>query len=124
MRQKDKAEIFRKIPSVDRLLNSPELIQISSEYPRNLVLRAINQVLGEIREGIEKAEFTESPAEFKLETVSNKVTDRLKLLSRPSLRPVINATGVIVHTNLGRSILADRVIERFGPLSGGYSNLE
>jgi L-seryl-tRNA(Ser) seleniumtransferase len=124
VRQKDKAELFRKIPSVDRLLNSPELTEISSEYPRNLVLRAIKQVLGEIRECIEKASITESSAEFKLEAVSNKVTDRLKLLSRPSLRPVINATGIIVHTNLGRSILADSVIERFGPLSGGYSNLE
>lgn len=124
MRRKDKGDIFRKIPSVDRLLNSPELIEISPNYPRNLILRAINQVLGEIRENIERTDVTENPAAIKIEDVSTKVTDRLKLLSRPSLRPVINATGVIVHTNLGRSILADKVIERLGPLSGGYSNLE
>ena len=109
---------------MDRLLNSPELTEISPEQPRNLVLRAINQVLGEIREGIEKADVTEIPAEIKLEEVAGKVIDRLQQLSRPSLRPVINATGIIVHTNLGRSILADRVIERFEALSGGYSNLE
>ena len=124
MRQKDKSEIFRKIPSVDRLLNSPELTEISQEYPRNLILKAINQVLGEIREDIEKADRIEVPANIKIEEVINKVTDRLEMMSRPSLRPVINATGIIVHTNLGRSILADRVIERFRPLSGGYSNLE
>ena len=116
--------MFRKIPSVDRLLNSPELIEISSKYPRNLILRAINQVLGEVRENIEKIDGIESPGELKLEEVSKKVVDRVKLLSRPSLKPLINATGVIVHTNLGRSILADRVLKKFGPLSGGYSNLE
>jgi len=50
--------------------------------------------------------------------------ERLKRMSRPSLRPVINATGVIVHTNLGRSILSERALRKFRPLSGGYSNLE
>jgi L-seryl-tRNA(Ser) seleniumtransferase len=48
----------------------------------------------------------------------------LAVLGRPSFRPLINATGVVIHTNLGRSILAERVIRRFRSLSGGYSNLE
>ena len=121
---KDKGEMFRKIPSVDRLLSSPELTKISSKYPRNLILRAINQVLEEVREDIQKNDVTKSLGELKIGQVSKKVVDRLQLLSRPSLKPVINATGVIVHTNLGRSILADRVIKRFRPLSEGYSNLE
>ena len=116
--------MFRKIPSVDRLLSSPELTKISSKYPRNLILRAINQVLEEVREDIQKNDVTKSLGELKIGQVSKKVVDRLQLLSRPSLKPVINATGVIVHTNLGRSILADRVIKRFRPLSEGYSNLE
>jgi L-seryl-tRNA(Ser) seleniumtransferase len=118
---KEKGEMFRKIPSVDRLLNSPELTKISSKYPRNLILRAINQVLGEVREEIQK---NESPDDLKIGQVPKKIVDRLQMLNRPSLKPVINATGVIVHTNLGRSILADRVIKRFRPLSEGYSNLE
>ena len=121
---KDKGEIFRKIPSVDRLLNGPELTKISSKFPRNLILRAINQILEEVREDIQKNDVIESPGELKIKEVSKKVVDRLQLLSRPSLKPVINATGVIVHTNLGRSLLTDRVIKRFRPLSEGYSNLE
>jgi len=121
---KDKGEMFRKIPSVDRLLSSPELTKISSKYPRNLILRAITQVLEEVREDIQKNDVTKSLGELKIGQVSKKVVDRLQLLSRPSLKPVINATGVIVHTNLGRSIFADRVIKRFRPLSEGYSNLE
>ena len=124
MSLKDKGEIFRKIPSVDRLLNGPELTKISSKFPRNLMLRAINQVLEEVREDIQKNDVIESQGELKIKEVSKKVVDRLQLLSRPSLKPVINATGVIVHTNLGRSLLTDRVIKRFRPLSEGYSNLE
>jgi L-seryl-tRNA(Ser) seleniumtransferase len=116
--------MFRKIPSVDRLLNSPELTKISSKYPRNLILRAINQVLEEARQNIVKNDVVEIQGELKIEEVSKKVADRLQLLSRPSLKPVINATGVIVHTNLGRSLLADKVIKGFRPLSDSYSNLE
>lgn len=124
MLSKDKGELFRKIPSVDRLLNSSELIDISSKYPRNLILRAINQVLGEFRESIEKFDSFDNRAELKLDEVIKKIIGRVKLLSRPSLKSVINATGVIVHTNLGRSILADRVLKKFRPLNEGYSNLE
>jgi len=87
-------------------------------------LRSINLVLGEIRQGIEKEDGQKIPADITIGDIANKVIERLIILNRPSLRPVINATGIIVHTNLGRSILADRVIERFEPLSGGYSNLE
>jgi len=52
------------------------------------------------------------------------VTEQLVILNQPSLKPLINATGVVVHTNLGRSILPERVLAKFKPLAGGYSNLE
>jgi len=120
----DKKEMFKKIPSVDRLLNSPDLVGIISAYPRNLILKAINEVLKEIREDIEKREGQDVLPGLNFDRISKKVVEKLKLLSRSSLRPVINATGVIVHTNLGRSILAEKVLEKFRPLSGGYSNLE
>ena len=59
-----------------------------------------------------------------LERVSHLVTEKLVLLDQPSLKPLINATGVVVHTNLGRSILAERALAKFKPLAGAYSNLE
>ena len=120
---KDKSEMFRKIPGVDRLLSSPDIIKVSSGYPRNLILRAINQVLDEVRKKIDTGGF-EDPSDLSIELVSSRVLGYLELLARPSLRPVINATGVVVHTNLGRSIMAERVLRRIRPLSGGYSNLE
>ena len=121
---RDKQALFRKIPGVDRLLNSPDLVQISSKYPRSLILRAINEILDETRKKIEMAERIEDIPELSIEQVSNRVRERLRRLDLPSLRPVINATGVVVHTNLGRSLLAGRVLRKFRPLGGGYSNLE
>ena len=119
----DKSEMFRKVPGVDRLLSGPGIMKVSSRYPRSLILRAINQVLNEIRKEINTGAL-EDPSDLSIEPVSSRILESLELLARPSLRPVINATGVVVHTNLGRSIMAERVLRRFRPLSGGYSNLE
>jgi L-seryl-tRNA(Ser) seleniumtransferase len=121
---KDKQGAFKKIPGVDRLLDSPEIIEISSKYPRSLILNAINQVLDETRKRIATGDESKVSFDLTLGPISTRVVERLELLARPSLRPLINATGVVVHTNLGRSILAERVLQKFGPLSGGYSNLE
>ncbi len=119
----DKQALFRKIPAVDRLLDAPHFIEATSTYPRSLILRGIHQVLEEIRQGIAKDEI-EDASFLSTERISGKVVERIGLLAQSSLRAVINATGVVVHTNLGRSILAERVLQRFKPLSGGYSNLE
>ena len=119
----DKQAFFRKIPAVDRLLEVPSLVEAATAYPRSLILKGIHEVLDEIRQGIVRDEFGD-PSEFSTEQVSEKVLKKIVLLAQSSLRAVINATGVVVHTNLGRSILAERVLQRFKPLSGGYSNLE
>jgi L-seryl-tRNA(Ser) seleniumtransferase len=119
----DKQALFKKIPAVDRLLEAPHLIEAASTYPRSLILKGIHEVLDEVRQGIAKNEI-EDPSFLSTERVSEKVVERVGLLARSSLKAVINATGVVVHTNLGRSILAERVLKRFRPLSGGYSNLE
>ena len=112
------------IPSVDRLLENPEIKSISGNYPRNLILRAINETLNEIRKGIEKGGITGDKRVLDQENILRMTRERLQIISRSSLRNVINATGVVIHTNLGRSILSDSVIEKFNAISGGYSNLE
>jgi L-seryl-tRNA(Ser) seleniumtransferase len=121
---KERSELFRMIPAVDRLLNSPGLLEVSARYPRSLVLKAINQVLDEIRRRILSGEGFDDSSMLSLENVSHHVREKLANLSRPSLRPVINATGIVVHTNLGRSILSERALSKFRPIAGGYSNLE
>jgi L-seryl-tRNA(Ser) seleniumtransferase len=119
----DKQALFRKIPAVDSLLDAPRFIEATSNYPRSLILKGINQVLDEIRLEITQDEIVDASL-LSTAWISEKVLERIGLLAQPSLRAVINATGVVVHTNLGRSILSERVLRRFKPLSGGYSNLE
>jgi len=81
-------------------------------------------VLDKLRTRIQKGEDVEEKSELSIDALSNRIVRRLELISRPSLRPVINATGVVIHTNLGRSILPEKVLKKFRPLAGGYSNLE
>ena len=123
MVDQDRQQLFRRIPAVDRLLEEPLIVEMSSTYPRSLILKAINEVLDKTRKEIAKGEFGD-PSDLSTGVVLEKVVERLDVLAQSSLRPVINATGVVIHTNLGRSILAERVLKRFRPLSGGYSNLE
>jgi len=115
---------FRQIPSVDYLLGSSTIKRILLNTPRALVLSAIHHVLDEVRGKIERTRIGDELPDLELNTVVDQIVKRVSILSQPSLRHVINATGVIVHTNLGRSLLSKRVIARFNSLAGCYSNLE
>ncbi len=119
----ERQELFRKIPGVDRLLLDPRLEDVSSRHPRTLLLKAIHLTLDGLRETIVKGKDIREE-DLEVDRVAEMVLKELERISRPSLRPVINATGVVVHTNLGRSLMAESVLRRFRPLSGGYSNLE
>jgi L-seryl-tRNA(Ser) seleniumtransferase len=119
----EKAILYRKLPAVDRLLVLPQVTDLLSHHPKSLVMRAIHDILDETRDMIRRGEVHDDVFLTK-ESVGHRVTDRVAFLSKSSLRRVVNATGVIVHTNLGRSILAERVLKKFRPLAGGYSNLE
>ena len=115
--------LFRKIPSVDVLLGDPQIEKILSTQPRGLVVRAIHEILEGLRKTIQMNAAISDP-ELEMNTIVQNVMARINYLSMPSLRNVINATGVVVHTNLGRSLLADQVLAKFNSLAGGYSNLE
>ena len=119
----DRQTLFRAIPAVDRLMATDRLKEAGSRYPRSLVLNAVHAVLDELREAVQKGELSD-PNVLALDAVAYAAVARLERMARPSLRPVINATGVIVHTNLGRSVLSERVLARFDAIGGGYSNLE
>ena len=117
-------ELFRQIPSVDRLLSHSGLIEFSNKFPHKLILTAIQQTLRQIRQTIESNPQGIDPDQLVLKKVIDQVKKTATLLDRSNLRPVINATGVIIHTNLGRSLLAEKVMKRFSPIAGAYSNLE
>lgn len=110
----------RALPSVDRLLQSPLIAPFIRTYGRELTLSAIRSTLSYLRQDIAQG----SPVDFTLETIARRVEDTLKEWTSPSLVPVINATGVILHTNLGRAPLSRSALEAVQHTAQGYCNLE
>ncbi len=113
----------RQIPAVDRLLASAAFEPILAHEPRGLVVLAVQQVQAELRTllaaGGDAGSQTHDAAWYAL-----RVSAALENIRRPSLRPVINATGVVLHTNLGRAPLADAALRAVQRTARDYSNLE
>lgn len=105
--------LYRQLPKVDRLLADPRLAGL----PHDLVVGASRQVLDDLRGGIASGSLTELP------DVVQAVVDRVSLLSNGRIRRVINATGVVVHTNLGRAPWAPSVVSAIRE-AAGYCNVE
>jgi L-seryl-tRNA(Ser) seleniumtransferase len=110
---------FRNLPSVSRLLAHRRIRPLTSRMPGDGVAELIRQQLQEARRAI--AAGHECPS---TETLVESVLARAELLLQPTLRPVINASGVIIHTNLGRAPLSPEAITAMTAASQGYSNLE
>lgn len=104
------ADALRQLPSVDRV--AADLARLTERFPRALVIEEIRRAVEEMRAEIHAHGEPLPP------TAAERAAAALEAIERPSLRRVINATGVILHTNLGRAPLAD-----FAP-AAGYSNLE
>ena len=124
----DQSELLRQIPSVDELLLQPRLASLVQRVNRDLLVEITRTVLGELRARIAGATAATLPAELAIASDSASLEQRItsiveRLLAR-SLQPVINATGVILHTNLGRAPLTAAVVEEFRRTATQYSNLE
>ena len=116
----DARDLLSSLPSVDEALKSEYGREWLGKYPRRYVLDAIWEAISlrrkEILEGTTK--------EVSLESMAPDISLNVQRLATPSLRPLINATGIVVHTNLGRSILSERIMENVSTIATGYSNLE
>ncbi len=110
---------LRKLPSVDRLLQSSEVTTLVETHGRQLVTEVIRAELDRARQEILAGQKALSPA-----ILIDRAGARLITHTRPSLQPVINATGVIIHTNLGRVLLSQRAREAMVQAASAYSNLE
>ncbi len=110
---------LRDLPAVERLLQSPAGRQLASNYGRHMTLQAIRQSLQEARRAIRQG--SAAPAADQL---TARAAALLEAWFSPSLRPVINASGVIIHTNLGRAPLSREARQAMDAVAAGYSNLE
>ena len=112
-------EELRKLPSVDRLLQEKGIQALAEEYGHDLTVEAIRQALDLARQAIMAGQDCPSTDELVEMASAN-----LRAQSRPTLRPVINATGVIIHTNLGRAPLSAEARAAMELAARGYTNLE
>ena len=107
----------RGLPSVNALLEREEIRELLHSSPRTLVVAAVRRAVTAARE-------SDRPVPLAAEEWVTGVRAQLSRSRRPSLRAVINATGVVLHTNLGRAPLARAAIDAMVAVSSGYSNLE
>ena len=110
---------LRHLPGVDRVAGQPEIKALEKFFPRDLVIDLVRETLDCFRASISAGRQPPS-----LPEIVSDVVDRGTSLARPSLAPVINATGVVLHTNLGRAPLSEETIAAMESASRGYNNLE
>ncbi|MEA3470392.1 MAG: L-seryl-tRNA(Sec) selenium transferase [Thermodesulfobacteriota bacterium] len=116
-------EFLKNLPKIDEILIILEKDGISEEFPRNVVVDTSRFLVGEMRDAI-VASKGKPPRLYSARKAAEEVKKRLLKLREYSLKKVINATGIILHTNLGRAPLSEKAIERIVEVSRGYSNLE
>jgi L-seryl-tRNA(Ser) seleniumtransferase len=119
----DQTSLLRRLPSVDELLLRPGIVALCKTVERNYAVEHIREALAQTRrEVISGDPFDEGAATP--EALEQKIIAAVEKELAPSLRPVINASGVILHTNLGRASLSPDVIAEFQRTATQYSNLE
>ncbi|MBK5226023.1 MAG: L-seryl-tRNA(Sec) selenium transferase [Thermoleophilia bacterium] len=131
------AEALRALPSVEELVEMPELAAAIGEYGRELVVDSARVVVERLRSGILAGKAAGEAlgrvggnagdvagGELAFDRLAGAITEEAAKVFLPSLKSLVNATGVVVHTNLGRSVLAPEAIEAVVQATASYSNLE
>src|ERR1700744_5628172 len=114
----DRNAVLRRLPKVDEVLASPALRGLLERAPRWAVVAAVRGEIERLRGEIVAERSTA------VDIDAGKVAGEVDALLQPSLQRVINATGVVLHTNLGRAPLAEAAVARVATVARGYANLE
>jgi L-seryl-tRNA(Ser) seleniumtransferase len=120
-----KSDLYRLLPSVDEVLRDRAYASLLEREGQTALTEAIREVLAQLREEIAAGRLSSAgDVELAISGLPDAVSRTLAAAMAFSLRPVINATGVILHTNLGRAPLSESAIRRISEVAGRYSNLE
>lgn len=114
--------LLQQIPKVDKLLAEPFCVTLLAEHPRPVVLAVVRQVLDALRSAGKNKTLTK--ADLQSVAIEVRIKQCLTASETPSLRRVVNGTGVVLHTNLGRAALAPCLREQLAEIAFGYSTLE
>jgi L-seryl-tRNA(Ser) seleniumtransferase len=117
-------ELFRKLPSVDDVMRDAAVANRVASYGHASVVETTRGLLARLRQEITSGLLDDDALDLALSGLNNAIENQLRRAMSYSLQPVINATGVILHTNLGRAPLADTAIAHIGETAASYSNLE
>jgi len=117
----ESSDHLRAIPSVDRILNTAAARSVLTRFERGYVTAAVRAVLDEVRQRLSAGTPTPPPTP---EEVMEAAVTRMQAQQPLSMRPVINATGVVLHTNLGRALLAEQAVEAVTEAAARPVNLE
>jgi len=121
---KTHAELYRELPSVDQLTHDPEIVALVRQEGQTVVTDACRALLGRLRNEISAGHLDDGKLALALSGIQSAIGDEVRRALGYSLRSVINATGVILHTNLGRAPLAESALEHIRETASAYSNLE
>ena len=114
-------ELLRQLPAIEKLLNTQELRDLQGLYARPLVIETLRAVVSDIRNEILSGKHTQLPAQTEY---SERTRQTIAARTRSRIRPVVNATGTVTHTNLGRSLLSDAACKAIQQAAENYVNLE
>lgn len=115
----DSAAEYRRLPSVDALIGAAEIATLAADYGREQVVQAARDALAAARAEIARGSTAPHHDEWPV-----RVRHVMDAAAAPSLHPVVNATGIILHTNLGRAPLSSEALRAMAAVAQGYSNLE
>ena len=124
MKSISKTDLYRHLPSVDELIRSEELAELVAQEGQAAVTDAARAVLARLRSEIAAGQLDRERLRLALTGLADATERQLRAALTYSLRPVINATGVILHTNLGRAPLAAAALDHMRETATAYSNLE
>ena len=119
----DQTALLRKMPSVDELLQRPQVAELGETLQRGFLVDTVRNVLAQLRREIVSGT-TVAESELEPEALEHRIAEAIETELAPSLRGVINASGVILHTNLGRAPLAAPILDELRQTATHYSNLE
>ncbi|MBU1286829.1 MAG: L-seryl-tRNA(Sec) selenium transferase [Alphaproteobacteria bacterium] len=115
--------LLRQLPQMQALLDTAHIGGLLRTYTRQEVTSALRSTLQALRGSVRSGRLTSLP-DFDSETFATSVASHIEAERRPNIRSVINATGIIIHTNLGRARLAPEALDAIQAIGANYSNLE
>jgi len=115
---------FTVIPSIDALRQRPAVRALEAEFGADATIGALRAAAASVRGAIESGDAAVTTADAATTRIEGDAAAALRDVFRPSLQPVINATGVVIHTNLGRAPLSEAAIDHVAAVARGYASLE